>query len=148
MTAEPGTPTLDQLRVFLAVVDAGSFAGAARKVGRATSVVSYTIANLEAELGIALFDRESTRKPRLTAAGRSVVAEARTVSHGIDGLRARVRSLHQGVEAELRIALDMMLPQERVADACKAFHARFPNVALHVRSEALGAVTQVVLDRL
>lgn len=42
-----GTPTLDQLKVFLAVVDEGSFAGAARRLSRATSVVSYTIASLE-----------------------------------------------------------------------------------------------------
>ncbi len=142
-----GTPTLDQLKVFLAVVDSSSFAGAARRLGRSTSVVSYTIANLEAELGVLLFDRETTRKPQLTQAGRSVLAEVRVVAHGIDGLRAKVRSLQQGVEAELRVALDMMLPQERISDAIRAFHQKFPTVALHLRSEALGAVMQLVLDR-
>ena len=40
MSPDPGTPTLDQLRVFLTVVDEGSFAGAARNLGRATSVIS------------------------------------------------------------------------------------------------------------
>ena len=49
--SDPGTPTLDQLRVFLTVVEVGSFAGAARRLGRATSVISYSIANLEAQLG-------------------------------------------------------------------------------------------------
>jgi DNA-binding transcriptional LysR family regulator len=63
MSADPGTPTLDQLRVFLTVVEVGSFAGAARMLGRATSVISYSIANLEAQLGVSLFDRDSTRKP-------------------------------------------------------------------------------------
>jgi hypothetical protein len=52
MSSDPGTPTLDQLRVFLSVVDMGSFAGAARRLGRATSVISYSIANLEAQLGV------------------------------------------------------------------------------------------------
>ena len=66
MASDPGTPTLDQLRVFLTVVDVGSFAGAARKLNRATSVISYSISNLEAQLGVTLFDRESTRKPQLT----------------------------------------------------------------------------------
>ena len=37
MISDPGTPTLDQLRVFLTVVEVGSFAGAARKLHRATS---------------------------------------------------------------------------------------------------------------
>ena len=63
MMSDPGTPTLDQLRVFLTVVEVGSFAGAARKLHRATSVISYTIANLEMQLGATLFDRKTTRKP-------------------------------------------------------------------------------------
>jgi DNA-binding transcriptional LysR family regulator len=66
MTA-PGTPTFDQLRIFLAIADTGSFAGAGRKLKRAVSVISYGIANLEAQLGLTLFLREGTRKPQLTA---------------------------------------------------------------------------------
>src|ERR1700751_1184268 len=101
MSSDPGTPTLDQLRVFLTVVDVGSFAGAARKLGRATSVISYAIANLEAQLGVPLFDRKSTRKPQLTDAGRTVLSDARTVSNGINGLRAKVKGLREGLEAEI-----------------------------------------------
>ena len=74
-----GVPTLDQLRVFITVVDAGSFVGAAKRLGRATSVISYSIANLEAQLGLTLFDREATKKPQLTEAGQAVLAEARGV---------------------------------------------------------------------
>src|SRR5215472_13968018 len=109
MPSAPGSPTLDQLRVFLTVVDVGSFAGAARRLGRATSVISYSIANLEAQLGISLFDRQSTRKPQLTEAGRTVLSEARTVTNGINGLRSKVRGLLQGLEAEIRLVLDVML---------------------------------------
>lgn len=145
--SDPGTPTLDQLRVFLTVVDVGSFAGAARELGRATSVVSYTIANLEAQLGVSLFDRDTTRKPRLTEAGRAVLSEARTVAHGISGLRAKVKSLLQGLEAEIHLALDVMLPAARVVDALKGFRAEFPTVSLRLNVEALGAVRQMVLDR-
>ena len=71
-----GTPSLDQLRVFLAVVETGSFAAAGRRLDRATSAVSYTIANLETQLGIALFDRERTRKPALTEAGAVVAVKS------------------------------------------------------------------------
>ena len=147
MSSDPGTPTLDQLRVFLTVVDVGSFAGAARRLGRATSVISYSIANLEAQLGILLFDRESTRKPQLTEAGRTVLSEARTISNGINGLRAKVRGLLQGLEAEIHLVLDVMLPASRVVDALKAFRAEFPTVSLRLYVEALGAVTQMVLNR-
>ncbi|WP_051231682.1 LysR family transcriptional regulator [Stutzerimonas azotifigens] len=147
MSTDPGTPTLDQLRVFLTVVEVGSFAGAARKLHRATSVVSYSIANLELQLGVSLFDRKTTRKPQLTEAGRMVLAEARSIYGGVDGLRAKVKGLLQGLEAEVHLVLDVMLPAERVVDALKAFRAQFPTVSLHLHIEALGGVTQRVLDR-
>jgi len=147
MITEPGTPTLDQLKVFLTVIEVGSFAGAARRLNRATSVISYSISNLEAQLGVTLFDRESTRKPQLTEAGRTVLAEARTVANGIDGLRAKVRGLLQGLEAEIHLAIDVLLPADRVVDALRTFRAEFPTVLLHLHVETLGAVTKLVLDR-
>lgn len=147
MVSDPGTPTLDQLRVFLTVVELGSFAGAARRLGRATSVISYAIANLEAQLGVELLDRQSTRKPQLTDAGRAVLAEARGISNGIDALRAKVKGLMQGLEAEVHVVVDVLLPAARLADALKAFQEEFPTVALTLHMEALGAVSQLVLDR-
>ena len=89
----PGTPTLDQLQIFLAIVDTGSFAGAGRKLNRAVSVISYGIGNLEAQLGVMLFDREGTRKPQLTEAGRAVLAEIRSINNEVDALRAKVESV-------------------------------------------------------
>jgi DNA-binding transcriptional LysR family regulator len=147
MISEPGSPTLDQLRVFLTVVDIGSFAGAARKLGRASSVISYSVANLENQLGVLLFDRESTRKPQLTEAGRTVLAEARAVTDSISGLKAKVRGLLHGLEAELHVVIDVMLPADRILDALTSFREEFPTVSLSLHVEALGAVTQLVLNR-
>jgi DNA-binding transcriptional LysR family regulator len=141
-----GTPTYDQLALFLAVVDEGSFAAAARRLGRAVSVVSYGIANLEAQLGLALFEREGTRRPVLTEAGRAVLAEARTVASGMDGLRARVKGMIEGLEAEVSMVVDVMLPPDRLGTALRAFNERFPTVALRLHVEALGAVTAKVLE--
>ena len=70
--SEPGTPTFDQLRIFLAVVEMGSFAGAGRRLNRATSVISYGISTLEAQLAVSLFDREGSRRPQITDAGRAL----------------------------------------------------------------------------
>jgi DNA-binding transcriptional LysR family regulator len=148
MIAEPGTPTLDQLKVLVTVADTGSFAAAARKLNRATSVISYSIANLEAQLGLSLFDRVSTRKPQLTEAGRMALAEARTVIHGVDSLRAKSKGMLQGLESELHIVLDTLLPEYRVVDALTSFRAQFPTVTLHLSIESLGAVTKLVMDRI
>jgi DNA-binding transcriptional LysR family regulator len=145
--ANPGTPTFEQLRIFLAVVDSGSFAAAARRLNRAISVISYGIANLEAQLGVSLFDREGSRKPTLTTAGRAVLAEARAVAVGIDGLRATVKGLLDGLEAELDIAVDVMLPAERLGKVLRGFADQFPTVTLRLHAEALGAITALVLAR-
>lgn len=145
--ANPGTPTLEQLRIFLAVVDAGSFAGAGRRLNRAVSVISYGIANLEAQLGLLLFEREGSRKPTLTTAGRALLAEARAVAQGIDGLRAKVKGLLDGLEAEVDLAVDVMLPADRLGKVLRAFAKEYPTVSLRLHAEALGAVTALVLDR-
>src|SRR5947199_342410 len=84
--------TLDQLRTFIAAVDEGSFSAAGRKLRRAQSVVSQTLANLEAQLGVKLFDR-SARYPRLTEEGRSLLADARSVADNIDEFKARARAM-------------------------------------------------------
>ncbi len=142
-----GSPSLDQLRTFLAVAEAGSFSAAARALNRRQSVVSYTIANLEEQLGgLKLFDR-GTRRPTLTEAGRTMLAEARKVTLDVDGLRARAMGLLAGLEPELAVAVDVMLPTEALVGALVAFRAAFPTVTLRLSVEALGAVAKLVLDR-
>ena len=145
--ANPGMPTFDQLRIFLAIVDAGSFAAAGRRLNRAVSVISYGIANLEAQLGLSLFDREGTKKPQLTIAGRALLAEVRTIADGIDGLRAKVKGLLDGLEAEVNLAVDVMLPADRLGKVLRAFAWQFPTVQLRLHAEALGAIVAMVLDR-
>ncbi len=144
---EPGTPTLDQLTVFLTIVEAGGFAAAARRLNRANSVISYTIANLEAQLGLALFDRAAAKSPVLTEAGKAVLAQARVIAGDVAALRAKAKGLLQGLEAEVHLVLDVMLPTARVVDALRAFREAFPTVTLRLHVEGLGAVTQMVLER-
>lgn len=144
----PGSPSLEQLRVFLTVVETGSFAAAGRRLRKVTSAVSYAISNLEQHLGVALFDREGTRRPALTEAGTAILAEARTVATGIDNLKAKVSSLVAGLEAEVSLAVDVMMPTSRLVDAMQAFEAEFPTVSLRLHVEALGAVAQLVDSRI
>src|SRR4051812_34386317 len=59
------TFTLDQLRALIVVIEEGSFSAAARKLHRVQSAVSTAMANLEAQLGVPLWDR-STKVARLT----------------------------------------------------------------------------------
>jgi DNA-binding transcriptional LysR family regulator len=142
----PGFPTFDQLRVLIAVVESGSFSAAARRLHRAQSVVSYTVANLEAQLGLALFVR-GQRRPTLTEAGNVILADARRIERTMNDLRARAAGLNAGLEAELALVVDVMFPTHRLVQALQAFALQFPSVALRLRVEALGAVVELVLDR-
>jgi DNA-binding transcriptional LysR family regulator len=137
--------SLDQLRTFIAAADAGSFSAGARRLRRAQSVVSQTLANLEGQLGVKLFDR-SRRSPVLTKEGVALLAEARAVVSGMDVFKARAKGLSDGLEPELSIVVDVVFPLERLTGAVAAFQAEFPAVPLRLYVEALGAVLQPVID--
>lgn len=141
-----GDPTLDQLRIFLAVVEEGSFGGAARRMGRAVSAVSYGVAQMEAQLGVTLFAREGSRKPELTGAGKGLLAESRAVIDDLDALIAKTRNLHAGLESDVALVVDVMLPGVVSAQVLRRFRAMFPTVALRLNVEALGAVAACLLD--
>ena len=70
---------------------------------RTAHQVSQTLANLEAQLGVKLFDR-SARYPRLTEEGRSLLADARTVADNVDEFKARARAIREGRNLEGRVA--------------------------------------------
>ncbi|NGO54246.1 LysR family transcriptional regulator [Mesorhizobium camelthorni] len=139
-------PTLDQLQVFLAVTESGSFSGAARALNRAQSVVSYAIANLEEQLGLALFDRTVTKRPQLTPAGKSVLEDARRLLGDLDVMRARVRALNEGLEGELSVAISSIMPSGIVVEALSAFRSHFPTVSLNVTVGTLGTVVDAVIS--
>ncbi|AUX70257.1 LysR family transcriptional regulator [Porphyrobacter sp. HT-58-2] len=141
-----GEPTLDQLRIFLAVAEQGSFGGAAKAMGRAVSAISYGIAQLEAQLGLSLFEREGSRRPVLTAAGAGLLAEARAVADGADALLAKARSLHAGQEPSLTLVVDVMVPGEVTARVLGTFRLIFPTCALTLRIEGLGAVAACLIE--
>lgn len=137
--------TLDQLRTFIAAADEGSFSAAGRKLRRAQSVVSQTLANLEGQFGVKLFDR-TRRRPTLTPQGAVLLTHARTVAGDVDRLKAHARHLAGGLEPELSIAVDVMFPMATLTEAVTAFHAQFPLTPLRLYAETLGAVMQSVLD--
>ena len=142
-----GEPTLDQLRIFIAVAEHGSFGGAAGAMGRAVSAVSYGIAQLEEQLGLTLFAREGSRRPVLTAAGEGLLAEARGIADGVDALLAKARSLHAGLEASLGLVIAVMVPGEVTARVLGEFRRMFPTVALTLNIEGLGAVAACLIDK-
>jgi DNA-binding transcriptional LysR family regulator len=137
--------SLDQLRTFIAAAEAGSFSAAGRRLGRAQSVVSQTIANLEDQLRVTLFDRTG-RYPQLTGQGHILLGDARAVAGGIDALKARAKSMAGGIEPELSAAIDVMFPMTAVTALASSFGETFPATPLRLYVEALGGVAKALLD--
>src|SRR5882672_5190274 len=140
----PGIPSVDQLLVLLTVVEQGSFTGAAKRLRRATSAISYAIDTLEAQLGLPLFDRGTTRKPKLTHVGEAIVSEAKAVAHSVDTLRARARGLLEGLESEVSLVVDTMYPSDQLVAVLNDFHRKFPTVPLRLLVQALGGVERLI----
>src|SRR3984893_6372809 len=136
--------SLDQLRTFIAAADEGSFSAAGRRLRRAESVVSQTLANLEGQLRVKVFDR-SGHLPVLTDQGRALLADARAVAGDVDLLKARAKSLAGGLEPELSVAVDVMFPDATFTNAVAAFQREFPATLLRFDIES-SAVIEPVLD--
>lgn len=137
--------TLDQIQVFLAVVDEGSFTKAATRLNRARSAVTYAIQKLEAQIGLPLFDRVAYR-PTLTEAGHTLLGRARRIADESDAFQQSARSLASGLEAELTIVMDSMFPVPPIVETLRAFTMTFPTVQPRVYVQPLGAAAELVLD--
>jgi DNA-binding transcriptional LysR family regulator len=137
--------TLDQLRTFIAAAEYGSFSAAGRNLRRAQSVVSQTLANLEGQLGVSLFDR-SARYPTLTKDGSALLENARAVADQIDEFKARAKTLREGLEPELSLSIDVMYPMSELIRAVAGFRDTFPHTPLRMSVEVLGAVIEPVLQ--
>ncbi|MEY9753693.1 LysR family transcriptional regulator [Bradyrhizobium yuanmingense] len=138
--------TLDQLRTFVTVAESGSFRSAAARLSRVQSAISHAIANLEAELGLALFDRTGHR-PVLTPEGQSLLANARDILLRVDAMRARARGLGEGVELELSLTIDTLFPIGMVGAALTKMRAAYPSVSIRLAVEPLGGPIASLIDK-
>ena len=121
----------DSVQVFLTVLDHGSFSAAARALSRVPSAVSMTIAHLEAELDVQLFDR-SGREPRPTAAARALEPQARLLAGQLQQLNAQAQALTQGLEERLTLAIAPELLAARWTEALAALAQEHPLLQIEV----------------
>ena len=139
------TFTLDQLRALIAVIEEGSFSAAARKLHRVQSAISTSMANLETQLGVPLWDR-STKVARLTDQGQAVLAAARKVCTEVDALRKLAAGMGLGLEASVSLCVDILFPLTALVDLCEQFRQEFPSVDLRVDTQSMTGVSARVID--
>ena len=132
-----GTLTLVQLRIFVTIADAGSFSAAGRQLLRAQSGISQAIATLEALQGVELFDRRGHR-PQLTDIGRVLVDQARLVLVSAARFEAVAASTRAGLEPELAIAIDPLVPTAPLIESLRALSHTYPDLPVSFSTEGLG----------
>ena len=137
--------SLDALQAVDAIDRRGSFSAAARELFRVPSTVSYTIAKLEEDLGVALFDRHGPRVA-LTAAGRELLREGRHLLKAAEDLENRVRRVATGWETEFSIGMDSLFPaiclQTHIADFCGIAD----QTRLRIAHDTLSGTWEALLD--
>ncbi|WP_424625408.1 LysR family transcriptional regulator [Achromobacter marplatensis] len=136
---------LNRLGMFVAVVEAGSFTGAADTLGTTKAVVSFNLKQLEQELGVALLTR-STRRLALTEAGEGFYAECARLLREADAAVDQARSGQATLAGSLRVTATVDYGNRIVAPALAAFARRHP--ALRVSYQASSAHADLIGDRL
>jgi len=132
-----GHLTLDQLRVLTTIADVGSFSAAGRKLLRAQSAISQAVATLEQLQGVVLFDRSGHRS-KLTEVGRVLVEQARRVLATATKFEAMAASTRAGLEPELALAIDPLVPTAPLIDSIRALGDTFPDLMVTFSTEGLG----------
>jgi DNA-binding transcriptional LysR family regulator len=129
--------SLDLLQILDAIERHGSFTAAAAALHRVPSALSHAIAKLESDLGVTLFRREG-RRATLNEAGRTLLEDGRHLLRAAGELERRVQRIADGWEAELRIAVDAVIPVERIFPLLKAFYGAGHSTQIKLSGEVLG----------
>jgi DNA-binding transcriptional LysR family regulator len=119
------------LRLFISVVDTGSFSAAAELLGISTSVVSRQIAALETELGIRLLKR-STRRVELTDAGSIYLKRVRILLTELEETNKSLKNPNSTAAGRFRIATGTAIGLSLIVPAIADFMAANPGAAIHL----------------
>ncbi|WP_374657860.1 LysR family transcriptional regulator [Inhella sp.] len=115
------------LELFARVVQAGSFAAAARRLGQTRAAVSRRIAAIEAQIGQPLLAR-TTRSLALTEAGRRLAQRARAVLEAADAARGALRASKAGLAGRLRITALSQFGRNELLPLVAEFGAAHPGL--------------------
>ncbi len=135
--------TLEQWRMFKAVVDAGGFNQAANIVHKSQSSIHHAVGKLEESLGVSLFEVEG-RKALLTDAGHLMLRRGAFLLDEVARIEAVAQSLSSGVESELSIAVDGAFPQGIVFQALEKVSALFPQIRIDIIDTVLSGTNELI----
>lgn len=127
-----------QLGYFIAVAEELSFTRAAARTFAVQSTISAAVRSLEADLGVALFER-STKRVALTTAGEALLPKARAVIEAVDAARSSVAETAAGIRGRLRVGIFTNLRLLDLPALFGEFRSRYPLVDLQLTASPSGS---------
>lgn len=135
--------SLEQLRMFVAAAETGSFSAAGRQINKGQSAVSLGISSLETDLGVDLFDR-TTRKPNLTLEGKRLIPLAKATLMQAEDFDLAASKLFAGEETCIRIVLDDAILVPALSKLLVEFGKRFPATQVEILSAVSPDIPKIV----
>lgn len=136
--------TLEQWRCLAAVIDEGGFASAAERLCKSQSTLSHAVQQLQRSLGVRLLTRAG-RRAVLTPAGETLLRHARQMLAQADAVDRLARTLAEGREAHLTLAVDGAFPRDTLFTALAAFGRESPETRIDVLETVLSGSTEALL---
>lgn len=137
--------TLEQILTIEAIVQQGSFKGAADFLHKSQPSISMAVKKLEEEYQLILFSRKEYR-PTLTNEGRIFFEKARVVLKQFRELEIMAQQMTKGEEAELRISIDAISPISMILKFLKKFFSEHPRTRLQLSFEVLNGTLERLID--
>ena len=131
---------MDDLRAWrwlMMVVDLGGLAAAAKQAHRTPSTISHAIKTLETQVGVPLVTYQG-RNLALTEAGRSLTERVRPILRDLDGANRLVAQLRGGVEPLVSLAIDQIVPPDRVCALLHQLALSHPATRVELYESVLG----------
>ncbi len=138
--------SLEAIQTIDAIARTGSFTAAGDKLHKAPSTISYSVGKLEELMGIRFFNRNGPRVT-LTPVGEELLDEGRCLLTAARDLELKLRRMAQGVEIELRITLDELLPLSAFMDDIQAFESTPFTTRLYFQHEVLTGTWEALMQR-
>ena len=122
---------LNEVFVFIKVVQSGSFSGAARELGMPNSTVSFKVSSLEKRLNVTLIQR-TTRKIHVTPVGQSYFKKCVEGFEAIQFANSEILAIHREPQGQLRITAPADLGASMLPDLVAKYLERYPRVDIEL----------------
>jgi DNA-binding transcriptional LysR family regulator len=119
----------DEMRIFIAVVEAGSLSAAAEVLEQTTSGISRALTRLEEKLGTSLLTR-TTRRMELTEEGQVFLAQARDIIAAMERAEESIRIRSQKPVGKLRVDASAPFMLHCIVPHVAAFREAYPDIEL------------------